>query len=76
VGVFTVLQGLTRNIWWFAIAYFLTGLFLAALTPNTVGLVTTKVELDFQGRAFALRQSSQCFGCFFASLLTGGYLVW
>jgi DHA1 family multidrug resistance protein-like MFS transporter len=70
-GCFTLLLGLVRNIWSFAATYFLVGLCAAAVSPNTAGLVTTKVEVDFQGRAFAIRQSSQNFGRFFAPLLTG-----
>jgi DHA1 family multidrug resistance protein-like MFS transporter len=70
-GIFILLQGLIRNIWWFAAAYFMVGLCVAAITPNTAGLVATRVEADFRGRAFALQQSSQCFGCFFAPLLSG-----
>jgi MFS family permease len=70
-GVFTVLQGLVANIWWFAGAYFLAGIFAAAVSPNTAGLVATNVEVDFQGRAFAIQQSSRNFGSFFAPLLAG-----
>jgi DHA1 family multidrug resistance protein-like MFS transporter len=70
-GFFTLLQGLIRNIWWFAAAYFLAGLFAAAVSPNTAGLVTTKVEADFQGRAFAIQQSARNFGNFIAPLLAG-----
>jgi DHA1 family multidrug resistance protein-like MFS transporter len=70
-GSFTLLQGLFKNIWWFAAAYFLAGLCTAAVSPNTAGLVATKVETDFQGRAFAIQQSSRSFGCFLAPLLAG-----
>jgi DHA1 family multidrug resistance protein-like MFS transporter len=70
-GSFILLQGLIRNIWWFAAAYFLAGLCTAAVPPNAAGLVATKVELDFQGRAFAIQQSFRNLGCFFAPLLTG-----
>lgn len=71
VGLFTLMQGLIRDIWWFAITYFLAGLFAAAVSPNTAGLITTQVEIDFQGRAFALQQSSRCFGYLLAPLLAG-----
>jgi DHA1 family multidrug resistance protein-like MFS transporter len=71
VGIFTVSQGLVRNIWWFAAAYFLAGLCTAAVSPSTAGLVATKVETDFQGRAFALQQSARCVGSFLAPLLAG-----
>jgi DHA1 family multidrug resistance protein-like MFS transporter len=70
-GVFTVLQGLVANIWWFAVAYFLTGIFAAAVSPNTAGLITTNVEMDFQCRAFSIQHSSRSFGGFFAPLLAG-----
>jgi DHA1 family multidrug resistance protein-like MFS transporter len=70
-GLFLVLQGLVRDIWWFAIAYFLVGLCSAAVSPNTAGLIASKVETDFKGRAFALQQSFRCFGSFLAPLLAG-----
>jgi DHA1 family multidrug resistance protein-like MFS transporter len=70
-GTFTLLQGLVRNIWWFAAAYFLAGLCAAAVSPNTAGLVVTNVEADFQGRAFAIQESSKNFGGFLAPLLAG-----
>jgi DHA1 family multidrug resistance protein-like MFS transporter len=70
-GICTVLQGLVRNIWWFAAAYFLAGLYAAAVSPNATGLVATGVEADFQGRAFAIQQSARTFGCFLAPLLAG-----
>jgi DHA1 family multidrug resistance protein-like MFS transporter len=70
-GIFIFLQGMVRNIWWFATTYFLAGLFAAAVSPNTAGLTATKVEVDFQGRAFAIQQGSRNFGSFLAPLLTG-----
>jgi DHA1 family multidrug resistance protein-like MFS transporter len=70
-GSFIFLQGMVRNIWWFAAAYFLAGLFAAAVRPNTAGLIATKVETDFQGRAFAIQQGSRTFGSFLAPLLAG-----
>jgi DHA1 family multidrug resistance protein-like MFS transporter len=70
-GLFTVLQGLVRNIWWFAAAYFLAGLCAAAVSPNTAGLIATRVEADFQGRAFSIQQSSRCVGFFFGPLFAG-----
>jgi DHA1 family multidrug resistance protein-like MFS transporter len=70
-GLFTVLQGLVRNIWWFAATYFLAGLCAAAVSPNTAGLITTRVEADFQGRAFSIQQSYRCIGFFFGPLFAG-----
>jgi DHA1 family multidrug resistance protein-like MFS transporter len=71
LGIFTVIQGLTQNIWLFAALYFLAGIFAAAVSPNTAGLVATRVERDFQGRAFAIQQSFRGLGGFFAPLLAG-----
>lgn len=70
-GAFIFLQGLVRNVWWFAAAYFLAGLFAAAVSPNTAGLITTKVETDFQGRAFAIQQGSRNLGNFLGPMLAG-----
>jgi DHA1 family multidrug resistance protein-like MFS transporter len=71
LGIFSVLQGLTQNIWIFAGLYFLAGIFAAAVSPNTAGLVATRIEPDFQGRAFAIQQSFRNLGGFFAPLLAG-----
>lgn len=70
-GFFILLQGMVRNIWWFAATYFMVGLCVAAVSPNTAGLIATNVEVDFQGRAFAIQQSSRTFGGFLAPLLAG-----
>jgi DHA1 family multidrug resistance protein-like MFS transporter len=71
LGIFTLLQGLTHNVWLFACWYFIAGIFGAAVSPNTAGLVATRVERDFQGRAFAIQQSSRNLGGFIAPLLAG-----
>jgi DHA1 family multidrug resistance protein-like MFS transporter len=71
VGIFSMSQGLVRNIWWFAFTYFSVGFCATAVSPGTAGLIVTKLETDFQGRAFALQQSAQCFGSFLAPLLAG-----
>jgi DHA1 family multidrug resistance protein-like MFS transporter len=71
VGIFTMLQGLVRDIWWFAVIYFLAGLCIAAVSPNTAGIVATKVDTNFQGRAFAIQLSFRNVGCFLAPLLAG-----
>jgi DHA1 family multidrug resistance protein-like MFS transporter len=70
-GLFIFLQGVFRNIWWFAASYLMAGLCAAAVSPNTTGLVVTNVETDFQGRAFAIQQSFRRFGSFLAPLLAG-----
>jgi DHA1 family multidrug resistance protein-like MFS transporter len=70
-GIFNLLQGLFKNIWWFTTAYFLAGLCAASVNPNTAALIATKVETEFQGRAFALQQSARSFGSFLAPLLAG-----
>jgi DHA1 family multidrug resistance protein-like MFS transporter len=71
LGILTFLQGLAGNVWLFAGCYFGAGLFSAAVSPNTAGLVATKVAPDFQGRAFAIQQSSRNLGSFIAPLLAG-----
>jgi DHA1 family bicyclomycin/chloramphenicol resistance-like MFS transporter len=69
--VFTILQGMVWNIWWFAAAYFLAGMFAAAVSPNTTDMIATRMAGDFQSRAFALQQSSRAFGSFFGPILVG-----
>ncbi|HYH03022.1 MAG TPA: MFS transporter, partial [Bacillota bacterium] len=71
MGLFTVMQGMTSNIWIFALFYFAGGIFAAAVSPNTAGLVTTNVDPDFQGRAFSIQQSSRNLGNLVAPLLSG-----
>jgi DHA1 family multidrug resistance protein-like MFS transporter len=71
MGLFILLQGMNRNIWWFVGAYFLVGLSTAAVCSNITGLIATKVAKDFQGRAFAFRQSFWCLGFFLSPLLSG-----
>jgi DHA1 family multidrug resistance protein-like MFS transporter len=70
-GSFILLQGVVDNIWWFTITYLLSGFFASAISSNTAGIIATKVEIDFQGRAFAIQQSSRSFGGFIAPLLSG-----
>jgi DHA1 family multidrug resistance protein-like MFS transporter len=71
MGVVYLAQGFVYNIWLFAGLYFLSGIFAAAVSPNTAALVATKVDPDFQGRAFAIQQSSRNFGSMVAPLLAG-----
>ncbi|MGD9156379.1 MAG: MFS transporter [Bacillota bacterium] len=71
LGIFTFMQGMAGNVWLFAGCYFGAGIFSAAVSPNTAGLVATRVAPDFQGRAFAIQQSSRNLGSFIAPLLAG-----
>jgi DHA1 family multidrug resistance protein-like MFS transporter len=71
LGVVYLAQGFAYNIWLFAGLYFFSGVFAAAVSPNTAALVATKVNPDFQGRAFAIQQSSRNFGSMVGPLLAG-----
>jgi DHA1 family multidrug resistance protein-like MFS transporter len=71
MGLVNLAQGFAGNVWLFAGLYFLGGVFAAAVSPNTAALVATKVDSSFQGRAFAIQQSSRNFGSLVAPLLAG-----
>jgi DHA1 family multidrug resistance protein-like MFS transporter len=71
MGIVNLMQGFVYDIWIFAGLYFLGGVFAAAVSPNTAALVATGVAPGFQGRAFAIQQSSRNFGSFVAPLLAG-----
>jgi DHA1 family multidrug resistance protein-like MFS transporter len=71
MGIVYLIQGFVYDIWIFAGLYFFGGVFAAAVSPNTAALVATGVAPGFQGRAFAIQQSSRNFGSFVAPLLAG-----
>jgi MFS family permease len=60
---------LIRNVWAFAGAFFVTGIFLAAITPSTGALICTKVHASFRGRAYGMHQSASMLGNLIAPLL-------
>lgn len=71
MSLFTLMQGFTANVWIFAGCYFIAGVFAAGVSPNTAGLVATRIEPDFQGRAFAILQSARNLGGLVAPLVSG-----
>lgn len=50
------------NIWLFAAFYFLTGIWLAAISPSVGAITCTRVEESFRGRAYGIQQSAGTFG--------------
>lgn len=71
VGSVGVLLGLVGNIWLFAALYFIFGIFAAAVSPSSAALIATNVNSDFQGRAYAMQQTSRTLGLFIAPLTSG-----
>lgn len=61
-GLGAIVLALTRDIWAFAITYFITGIWLAALSPATASLTCLRVDESFRGRAYAIQQSAGTFG--------------
>lgn len=58
-----------HNVWAFALLYFITGVFLATLTPAIGALTCTKVPDEFRGRAYGIQQSAGTIGALSASLI-------
>ncbi|HPP75416.1 MAG TPA: MFS transporter [Armatimonadota bacterium] len=57
-----------HNIWVFAVLYFITGIWIAALSPSIGALTCTKVEESFRGRAYGIQQSAGTLGALLAPL--------
>lgn len=58
-----------HDVWVFGILFFLSGAFLAALSPSTSAIICTKVVEDFRGRAYGMQQSASMLGVLVAPLL-------
>ncbi|NLN76908.1 MAG: multidrug efflux MFS transporter [Armatimonadetes bacterium] len=59
----------SKNIWMFAVVYFLTGVCLATMSPAIGAITCTKVPEDFRGRAYGIQQSAGTFGALAATLI-------
>jgi len=60
-----------HSIVWFGVAYFLQGLFIAALRPSSSAMISTEVDSSFHGRAFGMQQSATTLGGMFGPILAG-----
>ncbi len=50
------------GIWSFAAAFFVNGMFMAAILPSTSALICTKVDNAFRGRAYGMQSSATMIG--------------
>ena len=73
VGVAFGLFGLSlvRSVWPFAAAYFLVGVFLAALAPNAAAQMAQEIPAQARGRAYGIWQAANTLGGFVAPLVAG-----
>jgi len=60
-----------RSILWFGVAYFVQGVFVAALRPTSSAMISTEVDSSFHGRAFGMQQSATTLGGMFGPTLAG-----
>lgn len=71
VGIIGILLGLADNIWFFALLYFIYGVFIAAVSPSSAALIATRIDPGFRGRAYAMQQTSRTLGLFIAPVISG-----
>ena len=67
-AAFAVSLTFARSVWLFGPLFFMTGLFMAALSPSAAGITCTRVKGTFQGRAYGMQQSASFTGALLAPL--------
>jgi DHA1 family multidrug resistance protein-like MFS transporter len=67
-GATAILLAFVHSIWLFAAAFFLSGIFLAAIWPSTSSLIVTRVHAEFRGRAYGMHQSATMVGTLIAPI--------
>lgn len=70
-GVMYVISGAMHSLWLFAPVFFVAGVFVAAFRPIGAAMVTSRVDPDFRGRAFALQTSASTIGALFGPIIAG-----
>src|SRR5690625_1349604 len=70
-GAMYLASGFMPNIWYPSPVFFVGSLFVAAFRPVGAAMITSDVEADFRGRAFALQTSASTVGALFGPLLAG-----
>jgi len=60
-----------HSVWFFALLYFLAGLWLSALSPSIGAITCTEVEQGFRARAYGIQQSAGTLGALVAPLIAG-----
>jgi DHA1 family multidrug resistance protein-like MFS transporter len=67
-GVGALSLTFTSNIWIFGLLFFISGLFLAAISPSAAALICTRVTETFRGRAYGMQLSAGTFGSLIAPI--------
>ncbi len=57
------------GIWPFAVLFFISGVFMAAIAPSTSALICTRVEQTFRGRAYGMQSSASMIGTVIGPLI-------
>lgn len=57
-----------HSVWLFAVGFFASGVFLAAIWPSTSALIVTRVHDEFRGRAYGMHQSATMLGTLIAPI--------
>lgn len=57
------------GVWTFAAAFFVNGVFLAAILPSASALICTRVDQGFRGRAYGMQSSASMIGTVAGPLL-------
>lgn len=70
-GVMYMVTGAMPHIWLFAPVFFVGSLFVAAFRPIGAAMITSAVEQDFRGRAFALQTSASTLGGLLGPIVAG-----
>jgi len=68
-AICAIALSLVTSVWLFAAMFFVTGIFLAAITPSTGALICTRVEHVFRGRAYGMQSSAAMSGTVIAPLI-------
>jgi len=68
-GLGVLSLALAHSIYAFAALYFVTGIWLAALSPSTAAITCTRVEESFRGRAYAIQQAAGTLGALLTPLV-------
>lgn len=67
-GLCGLALSLVHNLWLFGGIFFVTGIFLAALSPSTGAIICTRVDANFRGRAYGMQSSANMLGGLIAPL--------
>jgi MFS transporter, DHA1 family, multidrug resistance protein len=68
-AVTAVLLTFMTGVWTFAAAFFVNGIFLAAILPSASALICTRVDQGFRGRAYGMQSSASMIGTVAGPLL-------